>query len=195
MNLSENETPLLTPRFEQALVLASQLHAHQIRKGSRVPYLSHLMSVAALVLEDGGNEDEAIAALLHDAIEDQGGAETREQIRQHFGDAVVEIIDGCTETEVTPKPPWRERKQHHLDQLRQASPSVLRITLADKLHNARSILFDWHQEGSQVWERFRASREEVLWYYNSVAQIAAEKTASPLLRELQHMIQRMEKCT
>src|SRR5437660_4807656 len=125
----------LTARFEEALTFATQLHAQQVRKGTRIPYVAHLLAVTALVLENGGDEDEAIAALLHDAIEDQGGAATREEIRRHFGNRVVEIVDGCTDAEVIPKPPWRPRKETFIAHLREASASVRLVVASDKLHN------------------------------------------------------------
>jgi (p)ppGpp synthase/HD superfamily hydrolase len=135
-------SPLLTVRFESALIYANQLHTFQVRKGSGIPYISHLLSVAALVLEMGGDEDEAIAALLHDAVEDQGGAKTREVIRQKFGDRVVEIVDACSDSETIPKPPWRQRKEAYLEKIQTASAAVRRVSLADKLHNSRSTLKD-----------------------------------------------------
>src|SRR5437588_8327976 len=131
---------LLSTRFEEALVFATQLHREQTRKGTRIPYIAHLLGVTSIVLEHGGNEDEAIAALLHDAIEDQGGASTREEIRRQFGDRVVEIVDGCTDTDVMPKPPWRARKEAYLAHIIEATPSVRLVSAADKLHNARAIL-------------------------------------------------------
>src|SRR5579872_5374059 len=144
---------VLTTRFEEALVFATQLHAEQTRKGTTIPYISHLLAVTAIVIENGGNEDEAIAALLHDAIEDQGGAATREEIRRRFGDAVVAIVDGCTDAETLPKPPWQERKQVYLAHLPSASPSVLLVSAADKLHNAYAILRDYRRLGEALWSR------------------------------------------
>src|SRR5205085_9487458 len=132
----------LTARFEEALIFSTQLHASQSRKGSATPYIAHLLAVTALVLENGGNEDEAIAALLHDAIEDQGGVATREEIRRRFGDRVVEIVNGCTDAEVVPKPPWRPRKDAFIARLYEAPASVRLVVAADKLHNARSVLAD-----------------------------------------------------
>ena len=161
----------LTERFEAALVYASRLHADQTRKISGVPYVAHLLSVAALVLEDGGSEDEAIAALLHDAVEDQGGQPTRDKIRQLFGDTVVDIVDGCTEWDTLPKPPWQERKTFYLERLRHASPSVRRVSLADKLHNARSLLAEWQQLGDAIWAEFSSGKEQTLWFYKSLVQI------------------------
>jgi (p)ppGpp synthase/HD superfamily hydrolase len=180
MNATE---AILTNRFEQALVYATRLHAQQVRKGTGVPYISHLLSVTALVLEDGGDEDEAIAALLHDAVEDQGGVATREVILQQFGERVIQIVDGCTDTDVMPKPPWKERKQQHLENLRHASPAVCRVVLADKLHNARSILLDLRREGETVWQKFRGGKEGTLWYYRAALEVFEQLGYSLLLVE------------
>lgn len=176
--------PLLTHRFEAALVYACQLHAHQIRKSSRVPYFSHLMSVAALVLEDGGDEDQAIAALLHDAVEDRGGVATREEIRRRFGDRVTAFVDGCTETDEQPKPPWQERKLRYLEQMRRASPEVRRISLADKLHNARSLLVALRQAPGERWDRFKGGKDGTLWFYRELLKIYASTGNDWLLEEL-----------
>ena len=161
----------LTSRFESALVYATQLHANQVRKGSDVPYISHLLSVTALVLEDGGNENEAIAALLHDAVEDQGGEATYLAIEEKFGNVVASIVKECSESTTIPKPPWKERKLASLEHLGHANPSVRRVMLADKLHNARSILADWHRQGDKVWSKFKGGKEGTMWYYNSIAEI------------------------
>jgi GTP pyrophosphokinase len=160
-------TMKLSTRFEEALVLATCLHADQTRKGTAIPYISHLLAVTAIVLEHGGNEDEAIAALLHDSIEDQGGAATREEIRRQFGDRVVEIVDGCTDTDVMPKPPWRERKEAYLAHIIEATGSVRLVSAADKLHNARAILEDYRIIGEALWNRFNGGKEGTLWYYRS----------------------------
>ena len=186
------ETPQLSSRFEAALVYATQLHANQVRKGSGIPYVSHLLSVAALVLEDGGDEDEAIAALLHDAVEDQGGAETREHIRQLFGERVVSIIDGCTESETLPKPPWKERKLNYLERMRLAPLEVRRVSIADKLHNARSIVADWEREGERVWQKFNGGREGTLWFYRSFIEVQQQKGPHFSLQELARLISRLE---
>lgn len=185
-------TPQLTNRFEAALVYATRLHANQVRKGSGIPYISHLLSVAALVLEDGGDEDEAIAALLHDAIEDQGGAKTREEIRQCFGERVVNIVDGCTDSETVPKPPWKERKLNYLEKLRLAPPEVRRVALADKLHNARSIVADWEREGKNVWQKFKGGKEGTLWFYRRFLEIYQPKGTDFLTQELTRLIARLE---
>ena len=132
----------LTNRFEEALVYATQLHSHQTRKRTGTPYIAHLLSVTALVLEAGGEEDEAISALLHDAVEDQGGKKTLKEIQRRFGNKVAEIVLSCTDAYIFPKPPWQERKESYIAHLKEASPESKRVSLADKLHNARSILRD-----------------------------------------------------
>ncbi|MBD2436233.1 HD domain-containing protein [Nostoc sp. FACHB-110] len=180
----------LTVRFESALVFATQLHAQQIRKISGVPYISHLLSVAALVIEDGGSEDEAIAALLHDAIEDQGGASTAQIIRQKFGDKVADIVESCTESDAVPKPPWEECKQQYLQKISQGSPEVLRVVLADKVHNARSNLTEFYLYGDKAWTL--AQRQRTLWFYHSVIEIAQKFVDSPLLAEFKRIVQQLE---
>ena len=188
---------ILSQRFEDALVYAARLHAKQIRKGTTIPYVSHLLSVASIVLEHGGNEVETIAALLHDAIEDQGGTETREEIRRRFGDAVVSIVDGCTDAEVIPKPPWKERKEQYIARLSHASPSILLVSAADKLHNARAILGDYRALGENLWDRFNGGKEGTLWYYKSLVdafkQAAAGTALAPLIEELERVVGEIEK--
>ena len=127
----------LSERFDEALAFASELHRTQLRKGSGAPYMSHLLGTASLVLDCQGSEDEAIAALLHDAVEDQGGAPVLDEIRRRFGDAVAAIVDGCSEPTAPPKPPWRRRKEAFLASLATASPSVVLVSCADKLHHVR----------------------------------------------------------
>ncbi|HEY7329463.1 MAG TPA: HD domain-containing protein [Gemmataceae bacterium] len=183
----------LSDRFEVALIYALHLHAQQKRKGTTVPYISHLLAVAALVLEDGGSEDEAIAALLHDAIEDQGGEPTRQEIRRRFGDKVVQIVNGCTDTDETPKPPWLERKKQYLEHLRGASREVLRVSTADKLHNARAVLSDLRRHGNAVWERFNGGREGTLWYYRRLVQVFRETGPGYLVEELDRVVSELER--
>ncbi len=157
-------------RIEDALVLAHQLHADQTRKGTTIPYIGHLLAVTAIVIENSGTEDEAIAALLHDAVEDQGGTETREEIRQRFGEKVAAIVDGLSDTDQTPKPPWRARKEEYIAHLSEASSSVLLVSLADKIHNAGSILRDLRNEGDSVWSRFTGGKDGSLWYYRALVE-------------------------
>jgi len=179
----------LTQRFEKALAYATQLHSLQYRKATNIPYVSHLLSVAALTLEDGGDEDEAIAALLHDAVEDQGGIKTRFAILELFGERVTAIVDGCTETDVVPKPPWRDRKLEYLAKISQASTSVRRVALADKVHNARSILIERRVKGEMVWEKFTGGKSGTLWFYSTFLQIyQSDSFNSPLVDELSQLV-------
>jgi (p)ppGpp synthase/HD superfamily hydrolase len=182
----------LSARFEEALIFANRLHAQQVRKGTSIPYIAHLLAVASIVLENGGNEDEAIAALLHDAIEDQGGAATREEIRRCFGNTVVAIVDGCTDAEVIPKPPWRPRKEAYIAQVRYAPASVRLVSAADKLHNARSILADYRVLGDALWRRFAGGREGTLWYYRSLIDAYRHAGTSPLVEELARVVTELE---
>lgn len=180
--------PPLGPRFDRAFALARELHAEHARKKTEIPYISHLMGVASLVLEDGGDEDEAIAALLHDAVEDQGGNQTLARVRQLFGKRVAEIVAACSDTEVTPKPPWRARKVAYIAHIRDPEfpAGAIRVSLADKLHNARAILFDL-RAGQDVFGRFNAAREDQQWYYDSLVEAFAERTASPMVAELRRV--------
>ncbi len=191
MNLQTPE-PLLGDRFEAALVMTYRLHRSQVRKGSPVPYVAHLLSVAALVLEDGGDEDEAIAALLHDAVEDQGGSVIRELVRVTFGDRVCEIIDGCTESMVQPKPPWKERKLLHLEKVVTASVSVRRVTMADKLHNVRSLLADYERFGEELWARFGGGKVGTIWYYQEMVKRLQVGESVGMMRSLSEAVGRLE---
>jgi GTP pyrophosphokinase len=182
----------LSGRFEEALVYAAQLHATQVRKATNVPYISHLMAVSSLVLEHNGNEDEAIAALLHDAVEDQGGLPTLAEIQRRFGDTVAEIVHACSDSEVTPKPPWRARKEAYLAHLSQVSPSVRLVSAADKLHNARSILLDYRALGEELWGRFKGGKEGTLWYYRELANIFQQLGPASLSEELSRTVKELE---
>jgi len=184
--------PLLTARFEEAVVYAVRLHAQQKRKGTEIPYASHLFAVASLVLEDGGDEDLAIAALLHDAAEDQGGRPTLEQIHRRFGDRVAAIVLGCTDSEIEPKPPWRARKEAYVAHLRNAPRDVLRVSVADKLHNARSILADLKRHGGGLWSRFSGGRDGVLWYYRALVTAYQDAGVGFLADELHRVVSEIE---
>lgn len=184
-----------TSRFERALLLTYQLHAGQSRKGSHVPYISHLLAVCSLVIEDGGDEDQAIAALLHDAAEDQGGRKTLSLIKRHFGERVAVIVEGCSDTLEYPKPAWKTRKENYLTNLNTASDDILRISLADKLHNARSILFDLTSQGEIIWNWFNGGKEGTLWYYHSLEEIFNRRFTSPMVEEFMETITRIEMLT
>ena len=184
---------MLSERFTQALIYATQLHANQVRKGSGVPYVAHLLGVASIALEYGANEDEAIAALLHDAVEDQGGAATREEIRRRFGDNVTAIVDGCTDADTTPKPPWRERKEAYIAHIPSASSSVLLVSAADKLHNAQSILKDYRILGESLWQRFQGGKAGTLWYYRALVTAFYQTGSSPIFAELERVVSELER--
>jgi (p)ppGpp synthase/HD superfamily hydrolase len=185
--------------FERALIFATRLHGKQVRKGTSIPYISHLMAVASLVLEHGGGRDEAIAALLHDSIEDQaheypgGVAALREEIKAQFGERVLEIVEACTDADVIPKPPWRERKERYLAHLYTVPDYVRLVSCADKLHNARAIVTDLRAMGAAVFERFNAGREGTLWYYRRLADAFLELGPESLARELDIAVREMER--
>ncbi len=177
-------------KFEDALLYASRLHRDQVRKGTSTPYITHLMAVASIVGENGGTEDEVVAALLHDAPEDQGGEATLGEIRTQFGDRVAEIVDGCTDTFETPKPPWRERKERYLAHLTDASGSVRLVSSADKLHNARTVLSDYRLLGEDLWTRFNGKKEGTLWYYRAV--VGTLRGDGPIVEELDRVVTELE---
>ncbi len=179
-------------KFEEALVYASIVHARQTRKGTRVPYLAHLLGVASIVLEFGADEDEAIGALLHDAGEDQGGKARIDDIRVRFGDKVADIVQGCSDTLVVPKPSWRKRKEDYVAHLSRASASVRLVSAADKLHNAQSILRDHRDVGEAVWSRFSAKKGETAWFYRAVVEALRQADANRLVVELDRSVKELE---
>lgn len=182
----------LGKRFDLALDMAHHYHGNQKRKGAETPYFGHILGVASLVVDEGGDEDEAIAALLHDAPEDQGGEETLEEIRAEFGERVARIVHGLSDTFEDPKPPWRKRKEDYLAHLREETDrSVLLVSIADKLHNARSIVLDRADFGEQVWERFTGGREGSLWYYGELVKIFDERFPGALADEFRLTVSRI----
>ncbi len=174
--------PVMSDRFVGAVAYAVELHANQARKGTTIPYVTHLFAVCSLVLEDGGSEDEAIAALLHDGPEDQGGQPVLDEIRRRFGEQVAAIVDGLSDTLLDPKPPWDERKRAYIKRLDGEPERVLRVSLADKLHNLGSIATDLLDSRDQVWTRFNAGREDQAWYYREL--LAAFERRLPGSRNL-----------
>ncbi|MBX9602506.1 MAG: HD domain-containing protein [Bryobacteraceae bacterium] len=182
-------------KLEDALVFATRLHAGQFRKGTAVPYISHLLAVASLALEHGADEEEAIAALLHDAVEDQGGAATRAEIQDCFGGRVAFIVDGCSDCEGTPKPPWRERKERYIAHVRTAHPSIRLVSACDKLHNARALLVDYRSIGDRIFERFNGGKQGTLWYYRSLVEAYREAGTSILIEELDRVVSELENLT
>lgn len=175
-------------KIERALVYASRLHKDQYRKGTRIPYVTHLLAVASIVGENGGTEDEVVAALLHDAPEDQGGEATLAEIRARFGAEVAEIVAGCTDTYEDPKPPWRERKEAYIAHLDRAPDSVRLVSAADKLHNARAVLSDYRLLGEDLWERFNGGKEGTLWYYRAIVDVLGAGREDPLVEEMNRVV-------
>ena len=184
---------LFTDRLVDAFAAARRLHATHVRKGTGTPYLTHLMAVAALVAEYGGDEDQVVAALLHDAVEDQGGRKTLESIRDEFGETVAFYVESCSESDTQPKPPWRERKEAFLSRLAEAGPEVRLICAADKLHNARSMSRDLRTAGNALWQRFNGGRDGTLWYMQEALNTLAEGWSHPILAELAHALASLRK--
>ncbi len=186
----QTKAPTLTTRFADAMVYAERLHHTQVRKGGNIPYVGHLISVAGLVINDGGTEDQAIAALLHDAVEDQGGPPTLEEIRVKFGEDVARIVRECSDTDEEPKPPWLERKQSYIDHLAGVGMDTLLVSVADKLDNARSMLRDYHEHGPKLWERFnRKNPQDHLWYYGGLLEAYRKRgLTSWMVNELDRVV-------
>jgi GTP pyrophosphokinase len=184
---------ILSPQFDEALQYAVVIHAGQARKGTKIPYLAHLLGVASIALEHGANETEAIGALLHDAGEDAGGLGRIEDIRLRFGDPVADIVAGCTDAVTNPKPPWRPRKETYVDHVRTASPSVRLVSASDKLHNARAILRDYRRIGDGLWPRFTGGKEGTLWYYRALVEAFAASGRSELIDELDRVVTEIER--
>jgi len=178
-------------RFESALVYAHQVHHGQLRKGTGIPYMAHILGVAAIALEYGADEDQAIGALLHDAAEDGGGEARLAEIRARFGDAVGDIVLGCSDSLVEhpeDKLPWIDRKRNYLMHVEGATASVSLVSAADKLHNVRAISRDLRMHGDEVWDRFQGKRDGTLWYYEAVADALIRRYRSPLTRDLQREV-------
>lgn len=181
---------ILTDRFRDAVEYAAIAHGGQVRKGTDITYVSHLLAVASLVLEAGGDEDTAIAGLLHDTAEDAGGRERLADLRNRFGDRVADTVAACSDTFEDPKPPWVERKQRYLDHIGEKSPAALLVTWADKLHNARSIVADHRQHGDDLWDRFSGGPVGSAWYYaNVLHQLEKAGLETRLLDELRPVVE------
>jgi (p)ppGpp synthase/HD superfamily hydrolase len=185
-------SPKLGPRFLRAFVFAAKKHSGQTRKASTIPYIAHLMGVASLVLEAGGNEDLAIAALLHDVVEDCGGAPMLKEIRRRFGKRVATIVEGCTDADTDPKPPWRERKEQYLHHLKTADADTRLVSAADKLNNVRSILSDYRAIGESVWSRFNGGRKGTLWYYRTLLEIFLGQPRNRITRDFELAVIELE---
>src|SRR6202046_3706106 len=185
----------LGPRFLRAFQFAAEKHAGQTRKASTIPYIAHLMGVASLVLEAGGDEDLAIAALLHDVVEDCGGAPILTEVRRRFGKRVAHVVDGCTDSDTDPKPPWRERKENYLRHLKRADAGTRLVSAADKLNNIRSILTDYREIGESVWARFNGGRDGTLWYYRALRDEFRRGQENRIIREYELALNELEVLT
>jgi (p)ppGpp synthase/HD superfamily hydrolase len=176
----------------RAFAFAAEKHAGQARKASTIPYTAHLMGVASLVLEAGGDEDLAIAALLHDVVEDCGGERMLKEVRRRFGNRVARIVDGCTDAYLIPKPPWKERKDYYLAHLKKADADTRLVSAADKLNNVRSILSDYREVGEFVWARFNGGREGTLWYYRSLLDEFLREKRNRITRDFELAVNELE---
>ncbi len=184
--------PRLGPRLQRAFRYAAEKHAGQTRKQTAVPYLSHLMAVASLVLEAGGDEDMAIAALLHDVVEDCGGMPRLREVRKQFGPRVARIVEGCTDTFVDPKPEWLQRKKDYLREVKHADAETRLVSASDKLHNVRTILADYRRDGDAIWKRFTGKKEGTLWYYRALSDEYQRRNPNRITRELEIAVAELE---
>ena len=182
----------LGARFLRAFVFAAEKHKGQTRKASSIPYIAHLMGVASLVLEAGGDEDLAIAALLHDVVEDCGGVPMLKEVRRRFGARVAKVVDGCTDAYTDPKPPWRERKEKYIARLRNEDQETRLVSAADKLNNVRSILSDYRAVGESIWSRFNGGREGTLWYYRTLRDEFRRSRPNRITRDLALAVSELE---
>jgi (p)ppGpp synthase/HD superfamily hydrolase len=185
--------PHLGPRLQLAFRYAADQHAGQTRKQSAVPYLSHLIAVASLVLEADGDEDMAIAALLHDVVEDCGGMPRLREIRKQFGARVAKIVEGCTDSFGEPKPEWVDRKKDYLREVKHADVETRLVSASDKLHNVRTILADYRQDGEAIWARFSGKKEGTLWYYRALSDEYGRRSPNRITRELEIAVAELER--
>ena len=184
----------LSEKFEEALIYATRVHGNQTRKKTGIPFVAHILGVTAIALEYGGNETEAIGALLHDTVEDCGGAERLRDIREKFGDEVASIVDGCTDTYETPKPPWLQRKQAYIEHLNDSDSPTRLVSASDKLHNTRAILAEFRRSGLEVFERFSGKKDGTLWYYRAlVTAFRRHGNHEDLIDELDRVVSEIEK--
>jgi len=182
----------LSRQFEKALIYATRIHGGQLRKKTRIPYIAHILGVCAIAMEYGANETEAIAALLHDAVEDCGGAKRLRDIERKFGKKVAKIVQGCTDTDQTPKPPWLERKKAYVAHVRHAPMPTKLVSASDKLHNVRAILMDYRKERERLWSRFNAGKQGALWYYRALVDAFSGKRIQLLVQELDRTLTVLE---
>ena len=184
----------LSDKFKEALIYATRAHGDQTRKKTGIPYTAHILGVTAVALEYGANETEAISALLHDTVEDCGGVERLRDIKERFGDGVAGIVDGCTDTCETPKPPWLERKRAYIEHLKDSDSSTRLVSASDKLHNTRAILAELRRHGLEVFDRFNGKKDGTLWYYRTlVTAFRRHGDHADLIDELDRVVSEIEK--
>lgn len=183
-------TALYSHRLDEAVAFALDSFRTRVRKGTQIPYATHLLQVMVTVAEHGGDEDQCIAAVLHDWLEDIEGASTTE-LSARYGPRVARLVDALSDSTTHPKPPWRDRKERHLEHLRVADPEVKLISAADKLHNCQCIRRDLARIGPSVWDRFNAGRSGTLWYYSAVAEALADGWPHPLVHQLADEVARL----
>ena len=184
--------PRLSAKFEKALQYASRIHNGELRKKTKVPDIGHILGVASIALEYGADETEAIAALLHDAVEDCGGAKRLRDIERKFGRVVAKIVDGCTDTDADPKPPWLERKKEYVSHVRHAPISTQLVSASDKLHNVRALLRNYREEGDKLWDRYSCGKKGALWYYRALVTAFNGKRVEPLKQEIDRVLGELE---
>ncbi len=189
----EKKPPVYSLKFARAFAYAERLHARQRRKGTNKPYIGHLTSVTSIVIAYGGDEEMAIAALLHDAVEDQGGRKRLREIQKKFGKRVARIVDGCTDSYEEPKPPWIERKRGYIARIAGEPEDTRLVSAADKLSNVRDILQDVLIEGDAVFERFQGKKEGTLCYYRTLVGEFRRAGSNPLVEELDRVVTELEK--
>ncbi len=189
----KHNPPVYSARFTRALAYAARLHARQWRKGTDKPYIGHLMSVASIVIAYGGDAEMAIAALLHDAVEDQSGRKRLREIQKKFGKRVARIVDGCTDSYEKPKAPWLERKRGYIARVAAEGADTQLVSAADKLSNARDILQDVRADGDSAFERFQGKKDGTLWYYRTLVTEFRKGGSNPLVEELDRVVRELEK--
>jgi len=193
MKRSGPKPPKLGSRLQRAFRYAANKHEGQTRKQTAVPYLSHLMAVTALVLEAGGDEDMAIAALLHDVVEDCGGMPRLREIQRMFGKRVAKIVEGCTDSFVNPRLEWKIRKGDYLKRLTHKDDETRLVSACDKLHNVRTVISDYRKDGESIWKRFNGGREGTLWYYRALSDEFQRRKANRTTRELAIVVADLER--
>ena len=195
MTASVPRPPKLGSRLQRAFRYAAKMHAGQTRKQTAVPYLSHLMAVTSLVLEAGGDEEMAIAALLHDVVEDCGGMPRLREIHRMFGKRVARIVEGCTDSFVNPKLEWKIRKGEYLKRLKHEDLETRLVSASDKLHNVRTVISDYRKDGESIWKRFNGGRDGTLWYYRALSHEFSRKKANRITLELAIAVADLDRIT